>query len=456
MSIFSLFNRKKATATPQRTLRLRWSESTVSFYTSNFDTYYDEGWLNSSTVFAIVNRIANKAASVPRYQYKVKKGNEKAVTEYKALMSQYDPKAMVEAGRLQRKAMEVVSGNDPINKILKAPNPEMSINQFIYFVIANKLVYGGCPIYGNKGAVGNAILALYPFNNHFIQLVPTPTLLGVQSAKLITNIGGYDLTPENLYIVKFEDIELKQDGSHLYGHSPLKSALRILQSSNQATETQLSMFRFRGKDGVFTPENVETMGMFSDVVIRDEMRTDIDNIMGKENGQATGRKAFVNAMLKYQSFGMDAEELKIIESIQEMDKALCNVYNFPPILLNTEGTTYANMPAARKDLLFECAMPHVQDIDDMFNEFLLPSHGITNGERFIASDYSAMPEAQEDMKLQAEWMAKLGVFTANEVREVTKYEGLALPNMDEPLVSSSMMPISQVGMTDENLDVNIL
>ena len=449
MSIIDWFGKKKALPAQQRTLRLRWSENTVSFYATNFDTYHDEGWMNSSTVFSIVNRIANKAAEVPRYQYRVKKGNSKAVAEYKALTSLYDPMAMAEAKRLQRKSMEVVSGNDPINKLLKSPNPEMSIGQFIYFVVANKLIYGGCPIYGNTGAVGKAVLALYPFNSHFVQVTPTPSLLSIDSARLITNLGNYTLPPENLYFIKYEDIELRQDGSHLYGHSPLKSALRQLQSSNQANETQLSMFRFRGKDGVFTPENSETMGMFDDIASRDAIRSDIDSVMGKENGNATGRKAFVNAMLKYQSFGMDANELRIIESIQQMDKAIANVYNFPPILLNTDSSTYANMAEARKDLLFESTMPHVRDIDDLFNEFVVPSYGYADGEIFVTSDYSAMPEAQADMKMQAEWMGKIGVFTANEIREVAKYEQLPIANMDEPLVGANMMPISMIGMSED-------
>ena len=445
MNIFSRLFKKQAEAAK---FSLRWTPFGFTLYSNEAQTFMDEGWLANSTVYSIINRTANKVASIPLYQYTSR--SSKSIREFKQLRKEYDPKAWIQAERLKLKDLtEVEDRGDAINRLLRAPSPGVSLGDWLYFVLANKMISGGCPVYANKGLTGKEVLGMYAFNQRFIRIGADPTLTKIEKVELMLNIGNIDMKTEQFYMLRYVHPEMYEDGRHLYGYSPLRSALKVLQQDNEGNDALSFMWKHQGMKGVFTPESVDQMDALSDQATRDQLRNDLDSLLATRKTENT--RNYVNAMLKYQSFGMDAKELELVEALKGSKLALAQVYDYPPPLLGLDSTTFNNMSEARKYFLTTTCRPHTQDIEAMFNDWLLPLAGYSD-DRFVAFDFSTQPELQEDKKLEAEWMKNVGVFTGNEIRTIGGYDELTgVANMDVPIVPAGMVPITDLGMSDDLL-----
>jgi HK97 family phage portal protein len=441
MGFLDIF-RTKAPQPQQPYFVLKYTGSSLIMIPGNSQAYYQEGWLNNSTIYAIVRKVAEKAAQVPHYQFDTRKAKNSELTEYKALRSNYDPKAQLEAKRLAKKAFdEITNTNDPINLLLANPNPGMTYSQFTEFVLINKMIYGGCPVYANKGVVGNDVLALYPFNSHWLQIEPDQTLMKIKRARLLVDYTGFDMKVDCLFMVKYVDPEIKIDGTHLFGHSPIQSGLREVQKDNETTKASLFLMQNKGISGFFKPQDVETSrAMQAAPGGPSAIRQSLDDLL-KRNEGATD-KPFTPLAVEYVSFGMDAQALQLVEQAIANEEKLANLYDFPHPLLNGKAATMDNVKSATKYLVTNTISGHIKSLEEMW-QFVCIASG--KPERMVVFDIMSMPELQEDIQRYADWMAKSGLFTTNESREALKYERNPEPMADQILVAGNLMPLSDLG-----------
>jgi phage portal protein BeeE len=440
MSFLSGIFGKREQPQPQQQFVLKYTGNSLIMLPPTQDNLYRQGYLANSTVYSLVTKIAAKVATIPIYPYMVK--NSKSLKEYRALTGSYDPKALLEARKLLKMDFEEIQNPlDPVNRLMKQPNSGMDYAAFTEFVLMNEMITGGCPVYALPMANAGGVSSLYPFNSKFLRIQPDNTLMNIKFAQLIVNIGGLTMTPENLYFVRYTDPDIKQDGSHLFGHSPLASGLLEVQKDNENTKVQLFQFQNKGVTGFFRPENVDAANMIqSSVQGPDKARQSLDDLMNRANSGSM--RPFTPLPVVYNSFGMDAVQMELIESAIASKEKIAELYDYPKPLLSNDAASYNNVNSAVKYLITNTAAPHMKRLEGMWN-WAFKKMG--RPDVVALFDISSQPEIQQDIQMLADWMSKAGVYSINEIREVTKYSRLELPNCDEPLVNAGMMPISQLG-----------
>jgi HK97 family phage portal protein len=440
MGFFDNLFRKAPKEAP---FRLTYTGNALVMLPGNTQVLYREGWLNNSTVYSIVTKIAAKMATIPIYTYKTT--NEKALAEYKALTRLYDPKALADAKRLARKEFdEITTPNDPINRLLKQPNPGMSYAQFTEFALINQMIYGGCPIYANKGLTGQQVLSLYPFNPQMIIIEPDDTLTRIEKARLLMSQQQAEMNPDQLYMLRYTNPELSLDGSHLFGYSPLRSGLLEVQKDNENTKVQLFMFQHKGVTGFFRPDGIDAAkAIQASPGGPDAVRNSLDDLLNRRNGG--NMRPFTPLPLVYNTFGMDAEQLELIESAIASKEKIAQIYDFPKPLVSNDQSAFNNVKQSEKYLLTNTCSGHIQRVQEFWN-WVCQISGYTD--RAVMLDISSQPELQEDFQMLAEWMAKSGLYTTNEAREVTKYEALDIDSANVPLVSAGLVRLDELGMDE--------
>jgi phage portal protein BeeE len=181
----------------------------------------------------------------------------------------------------------------------------------------------------------------------------------------------------------------------------------------------------------------------------DGLRVGLDELL-QRSGSPT-RRPFINAPLDYQTFGMDADELRTIESHQLLKEDFCNAFDFPALLMMTKSSTDNNYNHSIKYLVTNTIYGSLVEFRDYMNQWLWPLAGLEG--YYVDFDLTELPEMQEDVKQLADWLIKTWVITPNEVRRALKYDELPIPTFNEPWVPGSLMPASQAaGMDSANLN----
>jgi phage portal protein BeeE len=316
-------------------------------------------------------------------------------------------------------------------------------------VLINKMVYGGCPVWSNTGAVDDGkTLAVYAYNPEMVQIKADPTLTTIIQAQINFFGNTQPVAPSNIYFVKYINPKIDLNGQHLFGFSPLRPALRALQVDNANLEAQLFIMQNKGVLGTFLPENMEALEWIQQGAdSEDALRNKMSKMLTYTGKDASIQRPYINALMKYISFGMDADQMGLDASHKATKRMICQVYDFPPELLADEGTTFNNKEMAVKYLLTNTTAPHRRSIEDFVNNYLYPRNGITD--RVFVMDISEEPEVQEDYGHMAEKMRNAGAFTLNEIREVLKWPKLeGVEGMDVPYISAGLRAVNDEGDLD--------
>lgn len=445
-NLFSGFNRQFIN------IQQSWGyrENAVIWWNADGSRFWDEGFNRNGTVYSIVTKISDKVSTVPCFEYKIK--DKKMLARFKAMRAGYDIKSQVQSAMLLKNEFEEFTGSDNVTKLLDNPNNGQTMPDFIQFVLMNKLIYGGCPVVSNNGAVDTGkTMAIYAYNPEMVSIRASGNLLEIVEANVNYFGNIQPVNPNNLYFIKYPNPKIDLNGQHLFGYSPLNPGLRPLQVDNSNLEAQLFIMENKGILGVFTPENMEALeAMQAGVKNPDELREKMADLMKYKGRERTNSREYINALIKYQAFGMDAIEMGLEASHKSTKRQICQLYDYPPELLADEGTTFNNKEMAIKYLLTNTTAPHRRSIEDMVNNWLYPLNGITD--RIFTLDISDMPEIQEDYQTLGERMTNSQAFSKNEIREALKWERLELPNMDQPLVNAGLVPVSEIGDTDDDTD----
>ena len=409
--------------------------------TENDDSYIDKGYRFNATIYSIVNLIVKCAANIPFSVYEVQ--NENQLKRYKTLTSgDFNSSVLHKSQILHKKALVELEGTE-LHKILERPNPAQSYNTFIQELLAFGLLTGNRYIYGitpQSGQNATKFKELYVLPSQVVQIHSGGLFKPVDYYTLEYN-GQHQLPVENVLHISDFNPYYDGTGSHLYGMSPLKAGLRVLDANNEAVTTGLKYLQNQMARGVLMSEE----GDLSEVQARQLKDRFKKQYQGSKNA---GDVVITPKKLSWINFGLSASDLNLIEQYNATIKDLCNIYQVPVQLLNnTDHQSYNNQKEAKKSLYVNAIIPQLIKVREELNRWLTPAYG---NNLYIDFDFTVIPELQEEMDKVVTQMSNSWWLTPNEKRTAMSYgvdeEQTA---MDDYYIPANLLPLANdMGVED--------
>ena len=231
---------------------------------------------------------------------------------------------------------------------------------------------------------------------------------------------------------------LSDSNNPYYGLSPLRAAANTLSKNNAAEELQLKQFEKQAPPYILYPKAQKAWNL--------EQKEQRKGWLRKFAADKKDEIYVAGEEVGLINLGVSAGDLKVIESSEAGLRKLCNVYGMPPQLFgDTKGSTYNNIIEAKKDGWNNGLKPLL----DVFAKHLTLVAQLENPNFRVYFDYTEIPELQEDIKDKVSWM-KQAFWTPNEIREATGKDIIADDLMNQPLFTTSDVPLS-----DMNIDLTI-
>lgn len=402
------------------------------FIEDNLESFVRDGYASNADIYAIVSRIAKKAASVPWVLHKIT--NQKAYREYKSIPNE-DIKARQ---RYKKKALEEID-KDPILDLWEKPNPLMRGNEYRFAVFLYKLICGNS--FTLKVQAGERVSALHVLPGHKTKIE--------LSGNFIDPIQGYSLTIagwENTFDVnsvlhlKYFNPDFDQSGYSFYGLSPLRAARKTATASNDVMTAASSSLQNGGIKGIISQN-----GEQHDAESLQRAKQAYDN---KKTAGNYKDLMFTELDVKYIQLAQSAADMQL-QGLKTMTfRELCNIYSVPSVLFNDNVvSTKDNMGESRKAMVMDAVLPELEDMQDNYNEFL----GLTKQGKYLAYDYTAIPELQPDLNETISALEKAHWMTPNQ-----KLEYIGLPESELDYMEQHHFPQSLKAMGVEPTDENIL
>lgn len=416
---------------------------------TNYDpenkTYIEKGYNLNPDVYSCINQMATKTVSVP---YTVKKINDKkafAKLTQLGLATKGNNSFIqqVKKANLETKAYEDVELTFP----LENPNETQTwsdiwaLYKTYLKTTGNFYLYILAPEDGmNKGVP----VQVYALPSHLMQIVLKryANMLGIE-----TPIDYYVLIEGNISIkfdvrnvihIKYSNPNFDLSGSHLYGMSPLRSALRNINSQNSAIDLNIKTLQNGGAFGFIhgksTPLTAEQAQSLKERLV--EMDASPERL---------SRIAGASSEIAFTKIGLTTDELKPFDYLNWDRKTICNVLNFPDELLNNDGKASlgsTDTKEARQQLITDNILPDLILLQSSLNKSFIPRFkGYENA--VIEWDVTELPEMQTDIAEMVKWLNESPI-TPNEFRTVLKYETLNEDGMDVVWLPSGKQRIDDV------------
>lgn len=417
---------------------LTWFGGNVLITDGNAKTYVQDGYLGNADIYSIVSQSARKFASIPVGVYKIKDTTEgrKAFKRYKTLTNGNLTKASIEQAVIMRaKALEEADDNNAIAALLRKPNSYEGQDSFLEKVFTYKLITGGSPIYKNMGGMTKGpVLEMDVLPSQFLQIKGDGTLFGVDSYRLLST--NLEFQPNEIIYWKYANIDFALNGRQLYGLSPLKAGMNMMQANSDAVRATVAMFQNGGARGVLFDDNslvpLDVEGAARLQSVADMKINDLNS---------KGRVVTAAAKLGYIQLGLSTVDMQLLEAIGLTGSKLCNIFNFPPGLLKPDST-YDNRNADMKYFITNKIVPEWCSFRDELNRSLLPDFGDQANGLFIDFDVQDLPELQDDMEKLVQTLQNASWLTMDEKRLLMRQEPKGGP-YDTSYLQSTQIPIQQ-------------
>lgn len=429
-------------------------------YDQKASTYLNEGYGINSDVYSVIQQMATKTVSIPYYVKKVKDKDAKARLESLRISTKeiFTHQQYIKSRILETKAFDEKELSFPLER----PNPLQTwgevwaLYKTFLRTTGNFYLYMLAPEEGmNKGKP----LQCYVLPSHLMQIVLKD---GADLLSLESPISHYVLIEGNQYIefkaenvihVKLPNPFFDFEGGHLYGLSPLRAALKNIQSSNEALNNNIRTMKNGGAFGFIHGKNAA----FTEPQAREikERMKEMD-----ASPERLSKIAGVSAEIGFVRISLTTDELKPFEYLKYDRKAICNVLGWSDKLLNNDdGAKYDNVDSFRQQVITDNIMPDLKLLEEALNDNFLPRFkGYEN--TVIEWDYSELPEMQSDMeKLSKTCNDELdrGVINRNEYRAAMKYPAIDRPEMEVHTVGINIQTLEDAILgvdMEENLTLD--
>lgn len=418
-------------------------------YDDKASTYLNEGYGMNSDVYSVVQQMATKTTSIPYFVKKVKDKDAKMRLDSLKLSTKqnFTHQQYIKSRILELKAFEEKELNFPLER----PNPLQTWGEIWALYKTFLRTTGNFYLYmlsPEDGANKGKPIQCYVLPSHLMQIVLKK---GADMLSLDSPISHYVLIEGNQYIefnaenvihVKLPNPFFDFEGGHLYGLSPLKAALKNIQSSNEALNNNIKTMQNGGAFGFIHGKGVP--------LTEPQAKALKDRMMEMDaSPERLSKIAGVSAEIGFTRMALTTDELKPFEYLKYDQKAICNVLGWSDKLLNNDdGAKYDNINSFRQQVITDNIMPDLKLLEEALRDNFLPRFkGYEN--TVVEWDYSELPEMQADMEKLAKTCndeLDRGVINRNEYRAAMKY----------PLSDKPEMEVYTVGLSIQTLEDAIL
>lgn len=331
---------------------------------SDKDFSINEGYLTSSDIYAITNKIANTGANIPV----VLKLND-----------------------------EVVNDGELFD-LIHNPNDYQTRKEYVLQGIINKLISGNV-YFNNVSTVGLG----KPFETHLLypQLVDIKTL--TNSFHTYSNGYEYTLNGKTKTFTNDEITHIKnfnptvQGLEELYGLSPLVAGYLTLVGLNNNNIASASILENQGASGILTSKHEYPLTGGE----RKEQQSILDGLLG--GAGKFGKIVQGSTDASFIRLGLDPTQLKIIESKIMKVRDICNIYDVPSVMFNDPSNrTHNNMSSAEKYFINNPVMNNLIAFYDGYEKSVVSKFNTDKQKYKISFDLSNIDVLKEDNKKQAE------------------------------------------------------
>lgn len=408
-----------------------------ALWNNEFDTIH--AYECNATLYTVVTRIAEKAATAPFKVYRVKEDKKALHRKYKSWTG---PDATYES---LQKAMNIKSlvyeedNNHPLNKIIEKPNESMKGNEFTINAVGFKLLTGNRMLYVPRLDMGNnqgKPAGVTPMPPQFMMPLSDGSMYGIRAWRFELARGEQNIEASEIIHSKYFNPNFSATGSHLLGLSPVRAASRNVQRGEAAENRALAMLQNAGAAGAV----VDKGGTNDDLEMAYKTKAAINaTVNGNSN---SGKIGLLNGDYSYLNFGLTAQDMQVMETEKFSDEKICMVFGFPYGLINQDKATYSNMKEYKKELVTGPVITALSSLRDDWNEIAK----MYNDDIYVDFDMSVYPEMQEDLKDTATALKDIWFITGNEKRlRIGEDEDTETPEMNMYLVPSGYVPIQQLG-----------
>lgn len=415
-------------------------------------TILDKGYNVNSDVYSVISQISRKFASVPGLLNKVE--SKKTVRELKQLYGNHlDAQSLARKRILETKAYS----NEEIDEPLERPNYYQSDNEFKELWETFMLLNGNAYQWMFRpefGANAGKPVSRFLLPSHLVQIVLKPN---AQFETLSSPVDYYMLIigdrfatfkEEDVIHSKFPNPNYDLNGSHLYGQSPLKSALKDIQTGNVTKENNIGTMQSGGVYGFIHAKDGQTP-LTSDQA--DDLKARLVEM--KTSKDILGRIAGASAPLGFTQVSVDTDKLLPFDYLKSSQKAICNNLGWSDLLLNNEGgAKYDNLDAIWRMAISNRIAPDLKIYEDGLNEKYYPLFKEL-GPVHLTFDISELPEMQNDMSKLVEWLSKAldnGAITPREFRIALRYSDIDTPEMNTHFMKSGLRTLEDAILADSS------
>tara|TARA_R110002051_G_scaffold308116_1_gene379531 strand:- start:20787 stop:22190 length:1404 start_codon:yes stop_codon:yes gene_type:complete len=415
--------------------------------------YLDKGYNYNPDVYSVIKQISTKASDVPYFIKDVR--DKKQLGIYRLSKSRTDLQGVLRKSQSLQKAFKENDLSMPLDR----PNIDQSWTEFFALSTVFLKATGNCYWYIMRPKLRENAepMAVYVLPAHLMNIVlkQDANLLTVESPidyyKLIEGDQYIRFDESDVVHIKNPNPNFDMQGSHLYGMSDLRAALRNIQDSNEAIDNNIKTMKNGGAYGFIHSkgQNALTADQALEVKSRlKEMDADNDRL-----SKITG----VSAELGFTRISLTTDELKPFDFLEFDQAGICNVLGWYTEFLNSKnsssGLNNGALAEMRRAAITDTIMPLLGLFQDGINskKFLQSFQGYENA--VLEFDPTDLPEMQVDMEKLADRLDKLvdnSIITREEARFAMQYADSGVPELSIFTVSKNVMTLEDAVIPLEN------
>lgn len=390
-------------------------------------------------IYSIVSYCAQNTALVPLYAYAVVNDPKaKRLKSASPLSFQYE--------YLKIKALEDLPENDKFAQFWE--NPFFNKSKFEGLVELYSWLYisDEAFIYKDRKVsfgVNSTVDKLHILEPYKITLIVTTNFPQKVLWYEYTHEGTtYRIMPEDMIHVK----GFNPEGfgvTSWRGLSRIKVAAKRLTRINANMDASVAQLQNGGVPAIVYSK--EEAGIETADKHRENFARFINNSANK------GAPYFSGNQMEAIQLGTKLTDMEVAELGKIDFKKLCNLWHISDVLFNNdERSTYNNVKESKASAYTECFLPTVFIVRDALNRSLV--NDFRDKKRQFQEDISDISVLQENIKDKYDAIKDIEFISNNEKRQMFKWDKSDNPLMDEIIVSSGKMLLSDLSIPDVNLD----
>ena len=400
----------------------------------------NNGYAENVTVYSVITLISRLAAQAPWGVYKVK--DVPAYQKLKALQDQpFSVEQQVAIAQIKEQALEPYE-NHYLNEVFRNPNEQQSGSEYMEELCGRKLNTGDSYEWANMAETSKRVAEFWILPSQHVEIISSEYgsfPMREKGYRVLIGSRSIEYTKEEVCHSKYWSPFFSGDGDNLYGFSPLDAAWLSNLQDNNAREAAVELLKNRGSRGVFMWENENIKDENAFVKTRDAIKA--------QWGQ--GQKEYSDKILpvygrgQFLKVGLDVKDLAILEICKMNRDDICNAYGINSLLLNSkESTNVDNYKEAKKEAITRAVLPLLSGIRDARNRKLKGDWNPKKEQIVCDFDQTVYTELYEGIWAMGERMAKMGVYTDNEIRVMTNFDKSTNPLHDEVWKKTNDVPVS--------------